>query len=886
MGTERPSVPLLRHLFRQVLWIVGLPLVLLGAAGGGGIWWYLHDGTERDMAALAQAQAGVAESTLEARREAVRVAAALLRGGAHGHTSEALVLEQLVTGGGPFDAAYLSDAQGRIAQARLTPAIGQRAEDLIGLDLRGHDWFGRAQAAAGIVWSSAFVSVATRRSTAVLATPIGGRRLLVAEISLPVLAQAIAAKESSADQVVALLDRRGRVVGHGEAERAAQQYDFSYVPLVARAMHTGPVRGAMEWNSRDWIASIEPVGDTGWLALAARDRRELLRPLAQLGALFVAAAALALALTVAGARLLAGAESSRHRALIDAARERSGPAGARSRPAFGIVEFDELWSELRALLDQLRDSEAKALASSRRLHEIFDATTEVAIVATDLQGRVTMFNRGAEKLLRRDGGEMVGRTRLLDWHEPRDLERRARELQPLVGELLSGFDVLTAQPRRLGFEVRETLWCRGDGQSVAVAEAITLTRDENEVPNGFLAVATDLSERQRAERAAAADRAKSEMLARVSHELRTPLNAVLGFAQLLAGESMGPLNAGQRRRVDSILAAGWHLLGIIDDLLDLSRIEAGELRLQRTPVAVAPLLEQALSLVEDMAEGRQVKLSVEPCREDLVACADAERLRQVLINLLSNAIKYNRPGGRVWLRTREQSLQSLRIEVEDNGLGMTDEQQAHLFEPFNRLGRERSGVQGTGIGLLIVRQVMQAMGGQLTVRSQAGAGSCFAISLPLVEPAPGEVVTRPAPLLADGEPHDVVLIEDNEVNALIIQAMLAERPGCRVHVCTTGLQGLARAREPGTALVLLDMNLPDIDGIECLRRLRGDARLAEIPVLMLSADTRDGMVAQARAQGAADYLFKPIEARALLDAVDRALRLRAHGDSATKHIGL
>jgi PAS domain S-box-containing protein len=880
---QGPTPSLRRYLVERVLWTTCLPMLLLGAALAAGSWHHLMGAAERDTATLADASASTVLALLESRREPVRLLTLTLRDQRAAVPDMRDELALLVAGGAHFDAAYVADVDGRVAAAALAPGAAVQDRELLGLDLRSNAWFEQARRTSEPVWTNTFQSLATGRSTAVLASGLGAGRVLAVEIALPRLAASLASRHPEGTDFVALLDGRGRVVGHPDPQRAARQDDFGQIPLVRQALAQGRTRGEMQWDGRRWMASLEPVAGTNWVALAARPHDELLRPLLALALVFAGAMALALLLAFGGARRLAQAESARHGQLLQAARQ-STRGHAAPAPSFGIAEFEALWAELHGLIDRLRASETEAHAARRRLQEIFDATSEVAIIATDLQGRVTTFNRGAEKLLQHDSHEMVGRAHLLDWHVPDDLLRRAEELRQLTGEHLQGLAVLTEQPRRLGFEVREALWRRRDGHTLTVAEAITLTRDADDVPSGYLAVASDLSEHHRAERAAAADRAKSEMLSRVSHELRTPLNAVLGFAQLLSAEAIGELNEAQRGKVASILGAGWHLLGIIDDLLDLSRIEAGALRVRRERVALGALLEQAASLLEDPAHGEGVKLVIEPTAADLAAWADAERLRQVLVNLISNAIKYNRRGGWVRVRARPASAagnaaaadERVLIEVEDNGLGLSEEQQARLFEPFNRLGRERGSARGTGIGLVIVKQLTEAMGGQLALRSQAGAGSCFAVALPrALKPGPephAAATPAAAPRAAADAPlHDVVLIEDNEVNVLIVEAVLRARPACRLQVRHEGRAGLELARAVRPALVLLDMNLPDIDGPEVLRQLRADPVLGEVPVIVLSADANEGSVQRARAAGASEYLFKPIDSRDLLRAVDQTL---------------
>jgi len=380
--------------------------------------------------------------------------------------------------------------------------------------------------------------------------------------------------------------------------------------------------------------------------------------------------------------------------------------------------------------------------------------------------------------------------------------------------------------------------------------------------------------RQEREIAQRESQRKSKFLARMSHELRTPLNAVLGFAQLLLAEDTGADNAaaGRRRRLEHIRGAGQHLLELINDVLDLSSLEGGEVRIALQPVQLAPLIAQTLPLLEPQLRERKVQLVTGAL--DGVPLADATRLRQILLNLLSNAIKYNRDGGRVTVDAVRRGEHVL-VRVADTGRGMTDLQMRHLFEPFNRLGLENEGIQGNGIGLAIVKALVERMGGSVHVDSTLGVGSTFELRLPdasgKAAPAPPALVSsRPIPL-ADSErpPRGRLLyIEDNPVNALIISELIARRADLRLHIAEDGLSGVAKAQELRPDLVLLDMQLPDIDGHEVLRRLRADAGTANIPVIALSANAMPDDIDRALRAGMSDYWTKPLDFRAFMASIE------------------
>ncbi len=371
-----------------------------------------------------------------------------------------------------------------------------------------------------------------------------------------------------------------------------------------------------------------------------------------------------------------------------------------------------------------------------------------------------------------------------------------------------------------------------------------------------------------------ASEAKSRFLARMSHELRTPLNAVLGFTQLLLDDG-GSEAAARQRRLLQIESAARHLLSLIDDVLDLSTVDSGEMRLTLGAVTLDRLVHDTLPLVEGAAHARDVALdaAVPPLRVH----ADATRLRQVLVNLLTNAIKYNRRGGRVRIEAAPvpgDGGERVRLAVHDTGRGMTAEQLRQAFEPFNRLGAEREGIEGTGIGLAIVKALVERMGGRVAVRSRPGEGTVFEVELAAAGADAPE--TAPAPL-ADDEARrhaapvagrELLYIEDNPVNATIVRELVGRRRDLHLHVAADGASGVAAARERHPDLILLDMQLPDFDGHEVLRRLRADPATAAIPCIAVSANAMPADIERALAAGFADYWTKPLDFRAFMRSLD------------------
>jgi PAS domain S-box-containing protein len=405
--------------------------------------------------------------------------------------------------------------------------------------------------------------------------------------------------------------------------------------------------------------------------------------------------------------------------------------------------------------------------------------------------------------------------------------------------------------------------------------------DEHGIERRRIGVSWDVTQAREAEQARQQrmlaqreSRAKSQFLARMSHELRTPLNAVIGFAQLLLSDRALALRGEPHEQLQHIHAAGEHLLALVNDVLDLSSLETGEIRLDVQPLALGALYDAALPMVAGLASAHGVRLD----RGELAhaVLADPTRLRQVLLNLLTNAVKYNRPGGSVQVQSHALGEQVV-LQVHDSGRGMASEQLLHVFEPFNRLGLAGQGIEGTGIGLAIVKANVERMGGSVHVQSRPGVGSVFEVRLPSASSAPSAPVTAPsAPAgqtreAASAEPARtprLLYIEDNPVNALIVRELINQRGNLTLDEADDGTSGIhsARARRPD--LILIDMQLPDFDGLEVLRRLRADPTTAAIPCIALSANAMPEDIQRALGAGFADYWTKPLDFRVFLAALD------------------
>ena len=525
----------------------------------------------------------------------------------------------------------------------------------------------------------------------------------------------------------------------------------------------------------------------------------------------------------------------------------------------------ERTAALQAEVHERERAQAALRDSEQRFRNILN-TAPIGILYTDLRGYVKQANPRFCELTGYAEDELQLMT-VAQYTHPDDVAAD----QDLSRQLVLG---------EMPMYRRQKRYITKDGRTLWVQSTVTLLRDELGQARRIVGVVEDITEHLRLqdaetarERAEAANRAKSEFLSRMSHELRTPLNAMLGFAQLLELDRRHPLSADQQPWVAQIQQAGWHLLDMINDVLDLSRIESGNLKLQIEPIGLPDLLSASLAMVDTEARRRGLNISTDLADGTGVLMGDATRVKQILVNLLSNAVKYNSEGGRIHVASRMRPHDMVEIAVTDTGLGMTAEQLAELFQPFNRLGRERSSQEGTGIGLVISQRLAELMGGSLRARSIAGEGSSFILTLPgAIEP--DTVPSNLDPLVtASAEYHRRIVhyVEDNETNVEVMRGILSQRPQVLMEVSGNGAEALRtiRARQPD--LILLDMHLPDMSGLELLEQLKSDEATADVPVVVVSADATARQIEAAMAAGAHLYLTKPVSVAELLAAVDEVL---------------
>ena len=518
---------------------------------------------------------------------------------------------------------------------------------------------------------------------------------------------------------------------------------------------------------------------------------------------------------------------------------------------------------------------------ARRLSSIIESSSD-AVVSLTLEHVITTWNPGAATLFGFDAHEAVGQDLSMLFASA----DQYRELtQQAIAQGLSLTDVevegVTKSWRlvNVSLSISPLLDERGDTIGLSVIGRDVTRRVELEARAAHQREELDLArhtaeleaiERQEADRA---NRAKSEFLSRMSHELRTPLNAVLGFAQILA---MDELTADQSENVSFIRSSGEHLLDLINDVLDISRIEAGALNLSLEPVHLNEVVAHALSMIHIQAEKSGISLHNSlPAEGDVYVRSDRQRLLQVVLNLLSNAVKYNRPDGRVDIYT-ESSGGTVALAVTDSGTGIADSDLGKLFTPFERLGAEGSDIEGTGVGLALSRSLSQQMGGSLNVFSEAGVGSTFTLEMPESTPhsllsatvSPSAGADAP-PLAPDAPVVTVLVVDDNVANIRLMDRALKRRGGVTLLSSIQGRLGLDLAIQHQPDLILLDLHLPDVPGETVLQHLRTNPVTESIPVVICSADASPTQAAHLIGRGAAAYITKPLDLSELYGIIDR-----------------
>jgi PAS domain S-box-containing protein len=514
-----------------------------------------------------------------------------------------------------------------------------------------------------------------------------------------------------------------------------------------------------------------------------------------------------------------------------------------------------------------------------------------ALMATDPSGIITDVNKQMEALTGCTRDELIGAPFKNYFTDP---ERAEAAIKLALSEKKVTNYELTARTR--------------DGKETVVSYNATTFHDRDRRLQGVLAAARDVTERKRLDQvlqernaelegarsvAEKANLAKSDFLSSMSHELRTPLSAILGFAQLMESGLPSP-TVSQKRSIDQILKAGWYLLDLINEILDLALIESGKLSLSLEPMSLAEVMHECRAMIEPQAQKRGISVVFPLSVPAYFVHADRTRLKQVLINLLSNAIKYNRAGGTVIVDCAASTPGRIRIGVTDTGEGLTQEELAQLFQPFNRLGQEANAEEGTGIGLVVAKRLIELMGGVIGAESTVGKGSVFWIEVSLTaEPQPAASATDPpavarAQVQTDAQLRTLLYVEDNPANLMLVEDLIARRPDIRLLSARDGNRGVEIAREARPDVILMDINLPGITGVAALKILAGDPATARIPVVALSANAIPRDIKEGLDAGFFRYLTKPIKVTEFMETLDVALKFAktqtAHANGGEKII--
>jgi PAS domain S-box-containing protein len=526
----------------------------------------------------------------------------------------------------------------------------------------------------------------------------------------------------------------------------------------------------------------------------------------------------------------------------------------------------DLAQQVRARTAELSNARDQAEALSQYARSLIEASLD-PLVTISAHGKITDVNEASVLVTGVARAQLIG-TDFSDYFTEPELARSS--YQQVFSEGLV---------RDYPLAIRHT-----NGTVTQVLYNAAVYRDSAGAVQGVSAAARDITERQRLDRvlqanlvelhiarelAEKASLAKSDFLSSMSHELRTPLNAILGFAQLIESDTPPP-SAAQRRSLEQIIKGGWYLLELINEILDLAQIESGKTLLLFEPVHLIDLVLECGAMIEPQARKRGIELRIAPLDGPGLVLVDRTRLKQVLINLLSNAVKYNRPGGAVDVNYSQTAPGSIRVSVRDTGVGLSEQQLAQLFQPFNRLGMESSEEEGTGIGLVVTKRLVEMMAGSIGAQSVAGTGSVFWIELSLATDAPPASHLLPAPP-APAHQRTLLYVEDNPDNLELVAQLVSRRGDLCLLCAAHGNLGIEFALAHLPEIILMDINLPGISGIEALKILRADPLTAHIPVIALSGNALPSDIEQGLAAGFFDYLTKPLRVAEFMQALDAAL---------------
>lgn len=750
-----------------------------------------------------------------------------------------LLLRALERPGGP-DTAELTRHLTELRDSRPDVLNVTGIADLSGVMIAGtvmppphanfkqRDWFRGVMRTNRTYVSEAIVGTSPGSPLAVaIGSPVRDRdgqliAIIVAGYTLENIQKFIAGFAATQRVELTVTDQRGVTLAQPGAA-PTQLISSMDNPLVSAALAGREgVRETRDARDRHLLSAYTPVPDVGWAVRAEQPTSQAYAPVHDLRRQVVVTTVAFMGLLLLGAALLIRTLRSR----------------------------DAAWS-----------------------HSAWLASLNTAILDAAEEG-VTLVDPDATPLVRNAQTKEIGAELGLDPGAP--IYDEMRRVAPLMADpeaFAALADALSTDPDR---ETTEEFTLTKTGRSFHLYTR-PLRSDDGELLGRLFVTRETTADRraqdavlQARDEAELANAAKTEFLTRMSHELRTPLHAILGFGELLGREE---LTHRQREHLAQIVSGGRHLLSLINEVLDLSRVERGELSVSIEPVLASEVVHETLALTRPLADAREVSITA-PSSADLRVhvLADRQRLKQVLLNLVSNAAKYTQRGGTVTITCVETATGSLRIAVTDNGPGIAPDQLPKVFTQFQRLGAEATAVEGSGLGLSLSKRLVETMGGRIGVDTEVGRGSTFWLELAITEPP---FVRSDAPAAAGHERRrvrrpasSVLLVEDNPAGVKLMQTILSQRPGVELLVAQNGNAALELARSQRPELVLLDVNLPDISGAVVLHALRSDPRTSGIPVVMVSADATPGEVKRLMAAGADDYLTKPFTVESLLAVLD------------------
>ena len=535
-------------------------------------------------------------------------------------------------------------------------------------------------------------------------------------------------------------------------------------------------------------------------------------------------------------------------------------------------------------ITEIKRTEETLRESERHLRAVINALP-VAIYATDAEGKLTHFNQTAVEFsgcLPELGSDKWCKDLRLFHPDgtPMPYEECPMAIALREGRPLFGVEAMAERPdkTRVHFVAHPTPLRDTAGKIIGGINMLIDITERKRLDQALLENNIELNKAKNL--AEKANRAKSDFLSNMSHELRTPLNAILGFSQLIDASNPPP-TPSQKRCVLQILQAGWYLLDLINEILDLTLIESGRLSLSIEMVSLPGLMRECKAMVEPQALNRNITLNFPEFDSAVVVSADNTRLKQVLINLLSNAIKYNRPNGSVTVTCKKLPSGRTRISVKDTGEGLTPEQLSQLFQPFNRLGKENSNEEGTGIGLVMTKRLIKLMGGKISVKSTVGKGTIFSVDLLMGSENNTAPVDNAAPQLPNHiraknntSKYTLLYVEDNIANLTLVESIMESRPEFFLLTARDGFAGVEQARLAQPDLILMDINLPGMNGMEALKILTNDSLTKHIPVIALSANAIPHDIEKGLAAGFFHYLTKPIRIDEFMSTLDTALELK------------